>query len=154
MLFEDEGTVTENGYVVKVPVRWSDMDVFAHINHARMVTLLEEARIPWLFYDERPTASLREGCVVADLHVRYRAQVRHDEGPIAVTMFVEKVRAVDFVVGYEVRPRTAAATDKPAVTATTQLVAFDVDAQRLRRLAPDERAYLESFRRPVAADKT
>ena len=151
MLYEDEGTATENGYVVKVPVRWSDMDVFAHINHARMVTLLEEARIPWLFYDERPTAGLRTGCVVVDLHVKYQAQVRHDEGPIAVTMFVEKVRAVDFIVGYEVRPRDAGPTDKPAVVASTHLVAFDVDNQRLRRLTAEERAYLESFRRPVAA---
>jgi acyl-CoA thioester hydrolase len=25
------------------------MDVFQHVNHARMVTLLEEARIRWLF---------------------------------------------------------------------------------------------------------
>ena len=27
----------------KVDIRWSDMDVFQHVNHARMVTLLEEA---------------------------------------------------------------------------------------------------------------
>ncbi|GAC49752.1 acyl-CoA thioesterase [Gordonia aichiensis] len=151
MLYEDEGVRTDAGYVVKVPVRWSDMDVFAHINHARMVTLLEEARIPWLFYDERPTAHLRTGCLVADLHVKYRHQVRHDEGPIVVTMFIDKVRAADFVVGYEVRPDAASPNDAPAVTATTQLVSFDVDAQRLRRLTPDEREYLESFRR-VAGD--
>ncbi|MGC5258374.1 acyl-CoA thioesterase [Gordonia sp. DT218] len=152
MLYEDEGTKTDAGYLVKVPVRWSDMDVFAHINHARMVTLLEEARIPWLFYDGRPTASLREGCVVADLHVKYREQVRHDEGPIEVTMFVEQLRAVDFTVGYEVRPKGADPASKPAVTATTQLVAFDVDAQRLRRLTADEKEFLGSFRRadPVA----
>ncbi|NDZ93205.1 acyl-CoA thioesterase [Streptomyces sp. SID6673] len=147
MLYEDEGTRADAGYLVKVPVRWSDMDVFAHINHARMVTLLEEARIPWLFYDGRPTASLREGCVVADLHVKYREQVRHDEGPIEVTMFVEQLRAVDFTVGYEVRPKGAGPTSKPAVTATTQLVAFDVDAQRLRRLTADEKEFLASFRR-------
>ncbi|MEP9413485.1 thioesterase family protein [Gordonia sp. VNQ95] len=145
MSFEDEGTATANGYVVKVPVRWSDMDVFAHINHARIVTLLEEARIPWLFYDERPTADLRRGCVVADLHVKYQSQLRHDEGPIVVTMRVEKVRAVDFTVAYEVRPHGASPTDKPAVIASTQLVAFDVDGQRLRRLTPAEREYLESF---------
>ena len=36
------------GYHATVTVRWSDMDAFAHINHARMVTLLEEARIEWL----------------------------------------------------------------------------------------------------------
>ncbi|MFW0784587.1 thioesterase family protein [Gordonia sp. CPCC 206044] len=153
MLYEDEGIRTDAGYVVKVPVRWSDMDVFAHINHARMVTLIEEARIPWLFYDERPTASLREGCVVADLHVKYREQVRHDEGPIAVTMFVTQLRAVDVTVGYEVRPRDADPADKPAVVASTQLVAFDVEAQRLRRFTPAEKDYLASFQRPGTAGK-
>ncbi len=147
MLYEDEGRRSDTGYVVQVPVRWSDMDVYAHINHARMVTLIEEARIPFLFYDGRPTASLREGCVVADLHVRYRGQVRHDEGPIEVTMFVEQVRAVDFTVGYEVRPRGGAPDSTPSVTASTQLVAFDVAGQRLRRLTPAEKDYLGSFRR-------
>ncbi|AZG43960.1 acyl-CoA thioesterase [Gordonia insulae] len=153
MLYEDEGTKTEAGYVVKVPVRWSDMDVFAHINHARMVTLIEEARIPWLFYDDRPTASLREGCVVADLHVKYREQVRHDQGPISVTMYVEQLRAVDFTVGYEVRPCDGDPAARPAVTATTQLVAFDVENQRLRRLTTEEKDYLASFRRSGTADR-
>lgn len=152
MLYEDDGTATERGYVVKVPVRWSDMDVFAHINHARMVTLLEEARIPWLFYDERPTAALRRGCLVADLHIKYQGQVRHDEGPIVVTMYTERVRAVDFTVGYEVRPRTADPADKPAVVASTQLVSFDVDTQRLRRMTDAERAFLASFLRAPDRD--
>ena len=35
-------------FVAEVGVRWSDMDAFGHINHARMVTLMEEARIAWL----------------------------------------------------------------------------------------------------------
>jgi len=36
-------------YVSLVRPRWTDMDVYGHINHAKMVTLLEEARIPLLF---------------------------------------------------------------------------------------------------------
>ncbi|MDL9938537.1 thioesterase family protein [Gordonia sp. ABSL1-1] len=159
MLIEDAGRATEDGYLVQVPVRWSDMDVFGHINHARMVTLLEEARIPWLFYDGRPTADMRHGCVVADLHVKYAAQLRHDEGPLQVAMFVSELRAVDFVVGYEVRPGKSAsagadagspAIGKPAVVASTRLVAFDVDKQALRRLTPDEKDYLKQFLRPDA----
>jgi acyl-CoA thioester hydrolase len=146
-LFEDEGRRTDAGYVVEVPVRWSDMDVFAHINHARMVTLLEEARIPWLFYDDKPTHAMRKGCLVADLHVKYQGQIRHDESPISVTMFVTKVRAVDFTVGYEVRPHGAPADSKPAVVASTQLVSFDIDTQRPRRLPPEEKDYLLSFLR-------
>ncbi|MFT4396217.1 acyl-CoA thioesterase [Gordonia lacunae] len=147
VLNEDAGTTTADGYVVRVPVRWSDMDVYAHINHARMVTLLEEARIPWLFYDGRPTAPLRDGCLVADLHVRYQAQLRHSEGPIEVTMYVERLRAVDFTVGYEVRAAGADPASRPAVVASTQLVAFDVGTQRIARLTPEQKEYLAGFRR-------
>ncbi|AUH69362.1 MULTISPECIES: acyl-CoA thioesterase [Gordonia] len=149
-LFADNGCRTDRGYEVSVPVRWSDMDVFAHINHARMVTLLEEARIPWLFYDDKPTALMRKGCLVADLHVKYQGQIRHDESPIRVTMFVERLRAVDFTVGYEVRPYGADPESRPSVVATTQLVSFDIDTQRPRRMTADEKAYLQSFlREPV-----
>ena len=36
------------GYVAPVPVRWSDIDMYQHVNHATMVTILEEARVPFL----------------------------------------------------------------------------------------------------------
>ncbi len=36
------------GFVAPVHVRWSDIDMYQHINHATMVTILEEARIPFL----------------------------------------------------------------------------------------------------------
>lgn len=152
-LFEDNGHRTPDGYVVQVPVRWSDMDVFAHINHARMVTLLEEARIPWLFYDDKPTHPMRKGCLVADLHVKYQGQIRHDQSPISVTMFVERVRAVDFTVGYEVRPHGADPDSKPSVVASTQLVSFDIETQRPRRIPPAEKEYLQSFLRPDSAGR-
>ncbi|WP_431950210.1 acyl-CoA thioesterase [Nocardia lijiangensis] len=129
----------------KVEIRWSDMDVFQHVNHARMVTLLEEARIPWLFEEGRPTAALRSGCVLADLRVRYRGQLRHEDTPLDIAMWIEQLRAVDFTVGYEVRANGAAPDSPPAVLATTQLAAFDIDTQRLRRLTDTERDYLTEW---------
>ncbi|RJO77711.1 acyl-CoA thioesterase [Nocardia panacis] len=129
----------------KVEVRWSDMDVFQHVNHARMVTLLEEARIPWLFGDGCPTAPLRDGCVLADLHVRYRGQLRHEDTPLDIAMWIEQVRAVDFTVGYEVRANGAAPDSPPAVLASTQMAAFDIRTQRLRRLTEAERDYLSEW---------
>jgi len=130
----------------KVDVRWSDMDVFQHVNHARMVTLLEEARIPWLFEDGRPTAPLREGCVLADLRVRYRGQLRHEDTPLDIAMWIEQLRAVDFTIGYEVRANGAAPDSPPAVIASTQIAAFDMRSQRLRRLTDTERDYLAEWR--------
>jgi acyl-CoA thioester hydrolase len=29
------------GFVAPVPVRWSDIDMYQHVNHATMVTILE-----------------------------------------------------------------------------------------------------------------
>ncbi|MEU8894765.1 thioesterase family protein [Nocardia sp. NPDC048505] len=129
----------------KVEIRWSDMDAFQHVNHARMVTLLEEARIPWLFDDGRPTVALREGCVLADLHVRYRGQLRHEDTPLDIAMWIEQLRAVDFTVAYEVRAAGAALDAPAAVTASTQLAAFDIKTQRLRRLTDGEREYLSEW---------
>ncbi|MGA9872625.1 MAG: thioesterase family protein [Rhodococcus sp. (in: high G+C Gram-positive bacteria)] len=135
------------GFHTSVEVRWSDMDVYQHINHARMVTLLEEARIPWLLVDGKPTANLRHGAVIADLHVKYRGQLRHEDGPLDVFMWIDKVRAVDFVAGYEVRAKGKSLDTPAAIVASTQIAAFDIDAQRLRRLTPEERGYLESWQR-------
>ncbi|RBO83123.1 acyl-CoA thioester hydrolase [Nocardia puris] len=129
----------------QVEIRWSDMDVFQHVNHARMVTLLEEARIPWLFEGDRPTSALGKGCVLTDLHVRYRAQLRHEDTPLDIAMWVQRLRAVDFTVGYEVRPNGAAPDSPPAVIASTQLAAFDIETQRLRRFTPEERDYLAQW---------
>jgi acyl-CoA thioester hydrolase len=141
-----QGTlVLPKRFHAKVDIRWSDMDAFQHVNHARMVTLLEEARIPWLFEDDRPTAALRQGCVLADLHVRYRGQLRHEDTPLDIAMWIEQLRAVDFTVAYEVRAAGAAPDSPPAVVASTQLAAFDMDTQRLRRLTPDERDYLAQW---------
>ena len=36
------------GFVAPVPVRWSDIDMYQHVNHATMVTIMEEARVPFL----------------------------------------------------------------------------------------------------------
>ncbi|WP_280469617.1 acyl-CoA thioesterase [Nocardia brasiliensis] len=103
----------------QVEVRWSDMDAFQHVNHARMVTLLEEARIPWLLEPGRPTAALGTGCVLADLRVRYRGQLRHEDTPLDIAMWIEQLRAVDITIGYEVRAGAPRPGDPPAGGACT-----------------------------------
>ena len=145
--------MTEVGFHTQVEVRWSDMDAFQHINHARMVTLLEEARIPWLFYDECPTRTLRTGAVIVDLRVHYGGQLRHEDTPLDIVMWVKKLRAVDFTVGYEVRAAAADPDSPAAVTAETQIAAFDIDSQRLRRFTDAERNYLASYTRESTGKK-
>lgn len=142
---QGNNVVLPKRFHTQVEVRWSDMDAFQHVNHARMVTLLEEARIPWLLEPGRPTAALGTGCVLADLRVRYRGQLRHEDTPLDIAMWIQQLRAVDFTIGYEVRAAGAAPDSPAAVIASTQIAAFDMSAQRLRRLTDAERDYLAQW---------
>jgi acyl-CoA thioester hydrolase len=120
--------------------------MYQHINHATMVTILEEARIPFLmepFGDEITTI----GLLIAEVNIAYKAQLRLVDSPLQVTMWSKRVRAVDFTVGYEVRSVGAPADSKPAVTAETQLAAVHIQEQRLQRLSDTQRDYLKRWQR-------
>src|SRR5690606_40709824 len=69
---------------------------------------------------------------------------RRSSDLLDIAMWIERLRAVDFTVGYEVRAAAAAPDSPPAVVASTQIAAFDIKTQRLRRIAPAERDYLRS----------
>jgi len=129
-------------FVAPVHVRWSDIDMYQHINHATMVTILEEARIPFLtepFGDDIITI----GLLIAEVNIAYKGQLRLIDSPLQVTMFAKRVRAVDFTIGYEVRPVNARPGTKPSVIAETQLAAVHIEEQRLVRLTPAQRDYLQ-----------
>jgi acyl-CoA thioester hydrolase len=132
--------------VTSVPVRWSDIDMYQHINHATMVTILEEARIPFLrepFGEEITTI----GLLIHEVSILYKGQLRLVDSPLHVTMWSKRVRAVDFTVGYEVRPAHVLPATKPSVIAETQLAAVHIEEQRLQRLSPEQREYLHRWMR-------
>ncbi len=133
-------------YVTPVPVRWSDIDMYQHINHATMVTILEEARVPFLSEAFGPTITTT-GLLIAEVKVSYKGQLRLVDTPLQVTIWVKRLRAVDFTLGYEVRSVSADPDSRPAVIAETQLAAFDIEEQKLVRLSPDHRDYLERWLR-------
>ena len=134
------------GFVAPVPVRWSDIDMYQHINHATMVTILEEARVPFL---KAPFGAdiTSIGLLIADVRVTYKDQLRLADSPLQVTIWTERLRAVDFTLGYEVRSVNADPESKPAVTAESQLAAVHIEEQRLVRLSSQHREYLQRWLR-------
>ena len=135
-----------NGFTTGVRVRWSDIDSYQHINHATMVTILEEARVDFLrepFAEDVKTI----GLLIHELQVLYKGQLRLADSPLQVTMWTKRLRAVDFTVGYEVRSVDAEPGSKPAVIAETQLAAVHIEEQRLVRLSPSHREYLQRWLR-------
>jgi acyl-CoA thioester hydrolase len=134
------------GFTTGVHVRWSDIDMYQHINHATMVTILEEARVDFLaepFAEDIATI----GLLIHEVQVLYKGQLRLADSPLQVTMWTKRLRAVDFTLGYEVRSLTAEPDSRPAVMAETQLAAVHIEEQRLVRLSPKHREYLQRWQR-------
>jgi len=134
------------GFTTGVRVRWSDIDMYQHINHATMVTILEEARVDFL---REPFAEdvITIGLLIHEVRVLYKGQLRLADSPLQVTMWTKRLRAVDFTLGYEVRSLEAAPDSRPAVIAETQLAAVHIEEQRLVRLSDTHREYLQRWLR-------
>lgn len=125
-------------------MRWSDIDMYQHVNHATMVTILEEARVPFLAPAFGPTIT-EVGLLIAEVKVSYKGQLRLVDSPLQVTIWVSRLRAVDFTLAYEVRSVSADPDSRPAVIGETQLAAFDINEQKLVRMSPTHREYLERW---------
>lgn len=132
-------------FVSRVQPRWSDMDVYGHVNHANVVTLLEEARVPVLF-GEAERAGLTElpkGVVVVKLAVHYRAPIVAAPGrSVRVEITLTELKASTVTLGYVVRTGPDA-TDPVAVTAETVLAPYDTVNLRPRRFSDEETEFLK-----------
>ncbi len=129
-------------YVTQVRVRWSDLDAFRHVNNARTVTLLEEARVDWLFTEanRHGVDRLTEGIVVARLEIDYKRPIGM-QLPVTVSMGLIRLGTASFTVDYLLSQ--AGAT---AATASTVMVPVDPVTFKPRRLDDRERAFLERYR--------
>jgi acyl-CoA thioester hydrolase len=130
-------------FVAHVAVRWTDQDLFRHVNHAVAVTLLEEARIQLVFdaagADGVP--GFAAGLLVTGLSVDYKRQISYRSRRLRVAMTVEDMRAAAFRIRYAMHDGPDE-DDAVAVKAETRLATFDLVAQRPRRLTPGEREFL------------
>lgn len=128
-------------YVTQVRVRWSDLDAFRHVNNAKTVTLLEEARVDWLFAEaaRHGVERLTEGIVVAHLEINYLRPIGFDL-PVTVSMGLTKIGSASMTIDY-----ILSAAGATAVTASTILVPVDSVTFRPRRLDDRERAFLTQY---------
>jgi acyl-CoA thioester hydrolase len=130
-------------FVAQVAVRWTDQDVYRHVNHAVAVTLLEEARIQLVFDAAREAGvpGFAAGLVVTGLAVDYKRQVSYRSRSLRVVMSVDDMRAAAFRIRYAMHDGPDEG-DAVAVTAETRLATFDLADQRPRRLTAEERDFL------------
>lgn len=138
-------------YRVEVPLRWSDMDAYGHVNNVQFLRLLEDARVlgfvEWFGQDR---SLVDEGVLVARHEIEYIAPLTFRHAPIAVDMWCTKIGGAGFDLGYEVRDPEGVGAGHYARAETT-LVVYDFRTASPRRVRPEERAVLQAHRGdPVA----
>ncbi len=137
-------------YVVEVPLRWSDMDAYGHVNNVQYLRLLEDARVIG-FREWYPEGSmLEEGIIVTRHVIEYRSPLTYRPAPVEVDMWVTRLHGAGFDLGYVVRDPEVVGDGVYAV-AETGLALYDFAQARPRRLPPSAREALEPHRGgPVA----
>ena len=83
-------------HVVEVPVRFSDLDSMGHVNNARYLTFLEEARLSWFGALGRRLGVdvMDAGAIVARIEIDYVRPVLLAPEPLRVAVGVCRVGPV------------------------------------------------------------
>ena len=126
-------------YRTRVCPRWSDQDLNGHVNHAAVVTLLEESRIKWRSSMPGVRQAEATPTVVASLEVNYRRPVHHGED-LEVELTVTRIGTSSFSLEFRGCQHAAVAVD-----GRTVLVSVDPDTGKSRPLAEHERHWLTLF---------
>lgn len=88
-----------------VAIRWGDMDAFKHVNNARYLTYLEQARLAW--FDELGDPSwLGPRCapIMAAAQVNYRKPITWPEcSAVEVELVCQRLGHSSVTVGHRIR---------------------------------------------------
>lgn len=87
---------------VPISVRWRDMDAYGHVNNAKYISYLEEARVRWM-HGVMGQATMDRGAspVVANTHVNYRLPIVWPND-IVVELYVERVGTSSVTIGHRI----------------------------------------------------
>ena len=86
---------------VSISVRWRDMDAMGHVNNAKYVSYLEEARVRWMLGVEGVSLSDRIAPVVAATNINYRLPIVWPND-IVVELFVERLGNSSVTIGHRI----------------------------------------------------
>jgi acyl-CoA thioester hydrolase len=119
----------------QVQLRWSDPDMLGHVNHARALSLLEDARLAMV--DRRPGGSV----ILARLEVDYLRQLYYRVAePLCVSSWVTRMGTKSLTVRQEL-----VQDGQVAIRADVVLVMFDFATDATRALTDEERSHWSEF---------
>ena len=119
-----------------VQLRWSDPDSLGHVNHARALSLLEDARLAMA--DEAPGDV---GLILARLEVDYLRQLYYRTGErLCVRSVVARLGGKSFTVRQELIQ-----DDEVAIRADVVMVLFDFATDTSRVMTDQERQFWSRY---------
>ncbi len=158
----DAPDLTPGPLDVPVPVRWTDLDAYGHVNNAAMVRLLEEARIAafWqppaeqvaLGAPQPPAALPVSGAgadlstVIASQRIEYARPLGHRRDGVVVRLWLSRIGGASLSVDYLVLTRDDPEGAAPYARARTVVVLIDAETEAPVRLEQGTRTALEAFR--------
>ena len=86
---------------IPVPLRWSDLDAFNHVNNARYLTFIEQARIEWFESLEEPWITQDAAPVIASATLHFRRPIEYPAS-IFVELFCEKLGNSSVTIGHRI----------------------------------------------------
>ncbi|MDK3255854.1 acyl-CoA thioesterase [Blastococcus capsensis] len=118
-----------------VRLRWSDPDMLGHVNHARALSLLEDARLA--LGDDHAGG----GLILARLEVDYLRQLYYRVGEeLCVHSWVTRLGSKSFTLRQEL-----AQDGEVAIRADVVLVVFDYGTNASRAMTDGERAHWSRY---------
>ena len=118
-------------------MRFGDTDAMGHVNNAKFMTYLEDARVGFFRHVSGDLIGLG-GLILARTEIDFVRPILFGVGPVRTSAWVTSIGTKSFGMGY------AMEQDGQAVgRADVVLVAYDYAAGGSRALTADERAVLE-----------
>lgn len=128
-------------YTTPVHIRWSDQDAFGHVNNARLLTLVEDARIRFLTQvaAEEGYPDFAAPKLVASQSINYRRPV-HFGSELLVDITVARIGNKSYTLSYVGRQN-----GREVLDAATVMVPLTGAGGVARVLTEAERTYLGLF---------
>jgi acyl-CoA thioester hydrolase len=139
---------------VEVPLRWSDIDAYAHVNNAAMLHLLEEVRIEafWVtgedadspdrvgprVLDGRPGSDTL--ALIARQEIEYLQPIPFQRAPLDAEVWISRMGGASLELNYEIHTPVGVEPRILYTRAATTLVLANADDSKPRRITPTEKA--------------
>lgn len=129
-------------HTAKVHVRWDDLDAFGHINNAKYLTYVQEARADFTWFARQAAGKtpLLFDMVVARAEVDYIEPIYDGGMDIDCQIWITRIGNASFEMEYEIVHKGVIRSR----VKTTQ-VAVSVETKRSRPLTDEEREFLAEY---------